>query len=253
MATMRTIGVDERPIAPVSLVAGRGGLLDKYFYFFMSLLIAATVLYGFSHTVDENLIHAAPVRPFVLYVHAVIFTGWLAFYILQSVLVRTRNVQVHRKLGWFGVALGVAIPIVGAGTAVVMGRFNILHQRFPGRDAFLIVPLFDVTAFAMCFALAIFWRKKSEFHRRLIFVASCALTAAAFGRFPHSLVSENMFYGGVDVLILLGVVRDLIVTKRIHAVYLYALPAFILGQIFVVYTYTHSSAWWMKIAHSMLG
>jgi hypothetical protein len=134
-----------------------------------------------------------------------------------------------------------------------MGRFNILHQRFPGRDAFLIVPLFDVTAFAMCFALAIFWRKKSEFHRRLIFVASCALTAAAFGRFPHSLVPENMFYAGVDVLILLGVVRDLIVTKRIHAVYLYALPAFILGQIFVVYTYMHGSAWWMKIAHSMLG
>jgi hypothetical protein len=31
-----------------------GGLIDKYFYFFMSLLIAVNVVYGFSHTVDKN-------------------------------------------------------------------------------------------------------------------------------------------------------------------------------------------------------
>jgi hypothetical protein len=45
-----------------------------------------------------------------------------------------------------------------------------------------------------------------------------------------------VFYAGVDVLVLLGVARDLIVNRRIHQVYLYGLPALILGQTVVMYT-----------------
>gem|GEM_PF-392014 len=252
MATSRQIGIAARPIAGISVTTRRVKLLQNYFYFSMSLLIAAVVVYGFSHTVNENLIHPAAPRPFILYLHAAIFTGWLLFFILQSALVRTGNVRVHRQMGWFGAGLGVAIPVVGVATAVAMTRFNMLHQRSPGSDAFLIVPLWDVTAFIIPFALAIYWRKKPEFHRRLMLIATCALTAAGFGRFPNSVIPEHMFYAGVDVLIFLGVVRDLIVNRRIHPVYLYALPAFILGQIFVVYTYTHTSLWWMATAHAIL-
>jgi hypothetical protein len=39
------------------------GFLNRYFYFATSLLIAALVVWGFSHTIDQNLIHATPVRP----------------------------------------------------------------------------------------------------------------------------------------------------------------------------------------------
>jgi hypothetical protein len=252
VATSRQIVVASRPIAGIGVPAGRAKLLQNYFYFSMSLLIAAAVTYGFSHTVNENLIRPTSVRPFILYLHAAVFTGWLLFFILQSALVRTGNVRLHRKVGWFGAGLGVAIPIVGVATAVAMTRFNMLHQRFPGSDAFLVVPLWDVMGFIIPFALAIYWRKKPEFHRRLVLVATCALTAAGFGRFPHSIMPEHMFYAGVDILIFLGVVRDLIVNRRVHPVYLYALPAFILGQIFVVYTYSHSSPWWMATAHAIL-
>lgn len=36
-------------------------LLGRYFYRCMSLIIAAVVMYGFSHTVDKGLIQAVPV------------------------------------------------------------------------------------------------------------------------------------------------------------------------------------------------
>jgi len=58
----------------------------------------------------------------VLYFHAVIFTGWVVFFIMQSALIRTRNVKLHRQLGWFGLALGIAIPILGIATAIAMGQ-----------------------------------------------------------------------------------------------------------------------------------
>jgi hypothetical protein len=82
-----------------SATTSLAGLLDKYFYFSMSLLIAVTVAYGFSRTVDKNLIHPVVPRPFLLYIHAAVFGGWVVFYILQSALVRTRNVGVHRRIG----------------------------------------------------------------------------------------------------------------------------------------------------------
>ena len=102
-------------------------LLQQYFYFFMSLLIAAIVMYGFSHTVEKNLIHATPVRPFLLYVHGAIFSGWVAFFIFQSLLVRTHNVRLHRTLGWFGAALGAAISVLGISTAITMTRFQMFR------------------------------------------------------------------------------------------------------------------------------
>jgi hypothetical protein len=40
-------------------------------------------------------------------------------------------------------------------------------------------------------------------------VATCALTAAGFGRFPESILPAYLFHAGVDLLILLGVARQL--------------------------------------------
>jgi hypothetical protein len=53
-----------------------GYLLDKYFYFLMSFPIAAVVAFGFSHTIEQNLIHPVIPRPAILYAHAAIFTAW---------------------------------------------------------------------------------------------------------------------------------------------------------------------------------
>jgi hypothetical protein len=233
--------------------SGLSTTLDKYFYFLMSLLVAGTVVYGFSFTVGTRLIHPSSPRPTILYFHAALFTGWLVFFIVQSALVRTRNVKVHRKLGWFGLALGVAIPIVGITTAIVMTRFRIKEGIVTDAAQFMIVPFFDMLAFTVAFGLAFYWRKKPEFHRRLILIAGCGLTAAAFGRFPSAAMADRWFYAGVDGLILLGVVRDLIVMKRIHPVYLYGLPLLMLGQTAVVYTSLTASPVWMRIAHAILG
>ena len=226
----------------------RPGLLDKYFYFFMSLLIAVTVVFGFSRTVDQNLIHATPVRPWILYLHAGVFFGWVVFFVLQSSLVRVKKVAWHRMMGWFGVALGVVIPLLGVSTSIAMGRFNfhVLHR--PEAPAFLLIPLFDMVCFTTTFALAVYWRKKPEFHRRLMLVASCALTAAAFGR----VLPLQVFYLGVDFMIALGVVRDLIVNRNVHTVYRYALPLFFVGQCLVIYIFSTNAGFWLKIANGLL-
>lgn len=235
-----------------ALTTKLGGLLEKYFYFFMSLLFVGVVVYGFSFTVGMNLIHPSVPRPFLLYIHAVVFSGWLVFFILQSTLVRTHNVQWHRRIGLYGVAHGVAITAVGISTAIIMARFNMVQLHSSHADSDMMIPLFDMVCFTTTFALAIYWRKKPEFHRRLMFIATCSLTAAAFGRFPERILPPEFFYAGVDLLILLGVLRDLMVVRSVHPVYRYVLPAFIVGQTVVTYTVFHELPYWQKIAHTIL-
>jgi len=238
-----------RPVALPRSYATPAAFLRRYFYFGMSLLIAVVVVYGFSHSIGRNLLHASPIPPFVLTVHAIVFPGWVLFFILQTALVRTRNVPLHRTLGWFGLALGIGILVLGYITATGMDRF-FLQQHRAETPAFLIIQLMDLCSFAVPFALAIYWRRRPEFHRRLMLIASCGLTDAAFGRFPW--LPLVLAPAGVDALIFLGILRDLIVDRRIHKVYLYAFPLFLLFQIFCVQTYLHTSAWWVRIASALV-
>jgi hypothetical protein len=146
-----------------------------------------------------------------------------------------------------------------------MGRFNILHFHPKYPEGALLVSFFDITAFAIPFALAIYWRKQPEYHRRMQWMATCALTAAAFGRFPRLFpptASQSpavrgfliwlALYAGVDLLISVAALRDLILNRRIHLAYRFGLPAFVVGQVGMLFTLLQHSAWWLKTARLIL-
>jgi hypothetical protein len=226
--------------------------LSRYFYFCMSLVSAALVIVGFSRTVNTNLFHASPPRPLLLWLHGTAFSTWIVFFIVQSALVRARKVSVHRLLGWFGTGLAVVMVVLGFTIAVVMGRFDtvVLHEK--DIAAFLSVPFVDMIIFGSCIGLAVYWRKKPEYHRRLIFVASCQLMDAAIGRFDF-MFDHNLFFPALDGLIVLGMTRDWMVERHVHKVYLYALPAMIVVQGSAIYAWRVNPAWWAGITHAILG
>lgn len=232
---------------PRHAFTGPKGLVDTYFYFAMSLLAAAIVVWGFHYTVNQNLVHASPPRPLLLWFHGAAFSGWILFFILQSALVRTHNVKVHRLLGWFGAGLAAAMVVLGFVIAVVMARFDWYTLHEPGTDVFLSVPWGDILEFGPLVALAILWRKKPELHRRLLFIATCCLLDAAFGRSDY-LFDHSLTFVGVDLVILLGVVRDLLVNRSVHKVYRIALPILIVWQAFLVYLWRGAPAWWHTLS-----
>jgi hypothetical protein len=232
----------------------RYGFLKRYFYLMMSLLLAAIVVTGFKRTVNDNLFHPAVPRPFILWIHGAAFASWVAFFIFQSTLVRVHKVSWHRFFGWFGVGLAAVMVPLGVTTAIIMARFDMvrLHQDERDAHAFLSIPFYDMIAFGVLIGLAIYWRTRPELHRRLIFVATCGLMDAPVARFDY-VFNHNLFFPCLDVLILLGVVRDLLVDRRVHKVYLYALPVLIVGQSLAVYLWRSDPSWWQGITRAILG
>ncbi len=226
--------------------------LGRYFYFGMSLVITAVIVAGFSRTVDQNLIHAKPARPILLWFHGAAFSTWLIFFIAQSALVRVHKVAVHRLLGWFGAVLAPTMVVLGTIITVVMTRFDtiVLHQK--GADAFISIPFTDMLVFGTCMALAIYWRKRPDFHRRLVFIASCHLVDAGIGRFDFWF-NHNLFYPFLDCLIVLGMLRDWYVEGRVNKVYWYALIPIVILQSVALYTWRINPTWWQIITHAILG
>jgi hypothetical protein len=57
----------------------------------------------------------------------------------------------------------------------------------------------------------------------------------------------------LDCLIVLGMVRDWVVDKRVHKVYLYALPSLIVVQSLAIYAWRINPKWWQGITQAILG
>jgi hypothetical protein len=217
----------------------------------VAVAIALIVAIGFGPTANAKLFRPPIAQPLILYVHAATFTAWVLLFIAQAALVRARRVPWHRRLGLFGIVLGGLLPFVGIATALTMTRLHRAERGTTG-EAFLIISFFDMLAFAVIFGLAVYWRRRPEYHRRLMLMATCGLTVAAFARFPQWLVPTHCWYAFVDVLILTGAARDWMLMRRVHPVYLYGLPALALGQATTMWIYMSRAPTWIAIAQALL-
>jgi hypothetical protein len=228
---------------------------DNRFYFFFGWLIAAVVVYGFAHTISPRLLHTAIPRPNILWVHAAVFFAWIGLFILQTSLVRSRQVRWHRSLGLAILILGAALSLIGVATSLAMGRFNVAHGLHDPAyaAAFLSIPFNDMIFFSGALAAAFWWRKRPDVHRRLMLVATCLLTPAAFSRFPFVAVQVFHGYVGVDALLAVGCAHDLVVHHRVHPAYALSLPLVVLGQVVSTWLFLARPDWWVEFAQRLLG
>ena len=203
--------------------------MKRSFTIAMMIFISVLILYGFSHTVEADVINPAKPPPVMLYIHVTLFVGWLVVVLVQTALIWTRNPRLHMRLGWFGLGFGVLMVLVGLATTVVMGHEQVLRDG-PDGSMFIYRPFEDIVFFAILFGLAIHWRKRPEFHRRLMLLAAIIVTPPAISRIPgvHPL---SMVYAGTDLLILVAVLHDLFTVKRVHTVYRWATPIIVIGQV----------------------
>jgi FtsH-binding integral membrane protein len=226
--------------------------LSHYFYFCASLVMAALAIWGFSRTADSRLLHAKPPRPPQLWFHGAIFSAWIVIFITQSALVRVRKVRIHRALGWLGAALAATMIVSGSIVSVAMLRFEITVLHRKGAASFLSILWCDMLIFGACMATAIYFRKRPDYHRRLVFLATCQLMQAVFVRFPY-LAAHNLFYPALDVLIVAGILRDQLVDGRINRAYRYGFPMMIVLQGCATYLERVNPSWWQVTTQAILG
>ncbi len=146
----------------------RASAFRPSFYFWMTLLMAFFVFGGFSMTYWFPMAAGSfPPAPPVVHLHGAVYFCWIILLVVQSGLVNTRNVALHRSLGMFGIALATAVIFMGA-TITLLGAST--TTVFTGNHG-IFLGIVAVTGFGILFTLALRHTRQPDIHRRLILFA----------------------------------------------------------------------------------
>lgn len=224
-----------------------------YFYAAMGVLALLYVLAGFSPTYFIPVSAGKATFQPLYHIHAAMFMLWIFLAISQPILIRRRQFQLHRKIGYAGLALAVGMFVIGIVMAITSTRAAI-NTGIDGtpRLAFLIVPLTDMLAFGTFIAVAMFNLRNSETHKRLILLATLSIVPAAFGRII-GIYGLNNWVGIIlmESILILAVIYDLYTRGKIHPVYIFG------GGIIVLLHLTRfqlgETEGWLTIARWLTG
>lgn len=178
---------------------------EKRFYMFAAVLFALAVVIGFARTYYlKAFFDVPPLSSHLVQIHGGVMSAWVALFMTQVLLVRTKNIRVHQSLGFIGVGLAVLIILSGFFTAIAAGKNGAMS--FPPdvpRLSFLAIPIFDLAIFAILFAGAVYYRKKAAIHKRLMLLTAIGFLPPALARFPIPGILElgPLFFFGVPSLV----------------------------------------------------
>jgi hypothetical protein len=233
---------------------------DRNFFLAFAAIAWISIVMGFGPSVKGQMTGQSPFPHLIVHVHAVVFSGWLALFTVQAWLIRSRRLDIHRKLGLSAVVLVPVMVILGVATTLVSRR---VHFEAGQNEmlAFMIVPLTDMLLFPSFAVPALLLRQDPAMHKRLILLATSSLLPAAFGRWIGPWILGNFgdgFFGfmgqaylGCNAMILAAMAYDQATRGRIHPVYLIALP-WILAVQAVTSTIYHWSGW-LPMAQWIIG
>ena len=196
------------------------------FYTWAAIAVAFIVFAGFARTYYLKELFGTRSLPLLLHIHGMVMTLWFVLFLVQVRLVAAHRIDIHRRLGVIGALLALFIVAVGATTIIVRAK---VHFR-PGRSlAGLAFQLSILLIFAALVAAAILFRRRSNFHKRLMLLASVSILMPAIVRIPLRFIQTNALvsFGLLDLCVLAPVAFDTIKNRRLH-------PAFGWGALLIV-------------------
>ena len=227
---------------------------DRLFYTAMGMAIAAVTFWGFAASFYLSpWLTAPPNTPSftpLLWLHGAIFSAWMALMVAQPMLIASRNLRLHRRLGYAGAAIAAAMVGVGNVTAVVAMKVGFHGLGDP--MVFYAVPFFAINSFAVAVALAILWRNRAETHKRLILLSNAGIIGAAIARIPVEAIQAGApftFLFGPNLITLAGIVYDWRRRGRVHRVWIWGGLAMLASQIALLAVM--GTGWWHGFAETM--
>ncbi len=153
---------------------------ERRFYLNMAVAIAGIVIAGFGGYILVGI--SSFNAPWWVHVHAVAYMGWIFLYLNQNWMVVQGKLDSHRRMG--KIMAGWAIAMVLIGTVLLF--VSVAAHRSPppifSAAMLFVMDELGVLGFAGLVGAGLAFRKRSDWHRRLMLAATVCIIAPAFGR-----------------------------------------------------------------------
>lgn len=158
---------------------------DDVFFTVASVLMLLIVLIGFAPSYFLRGAIFAPMPSLLVRLHGAVFSSWIFLFVIQTGLVSSGNVRLHRKLGVLGAVIASLMIVLGVlapfGT---LRRGAVLPPIFTPAS-FLWGNVFGILIFGAYVAFALWKRNNRKVHKRVLFIANTMLMEPALGRIPY--------------------------------------------------------------------
>lgn len=219
----------------LTMARDRRRTVGRPFYLTMSLVMAAVIIGGFSQTVPDDFA-PKPGLPLLLHIHGAVFTLWVLLFVAQPAFIARGSVALHRKIGWLGAVLALAMLVMGVAATLYAIHYNFVPGFFP-RSIFLVMNLIGICVFAGLVAGGIVLRKRAEWHKRLMLCATISILGPGLGRLlpmgSFGAAAPLVMFGIIALFAFAGPVADVIVRRRIHPAYYWGVSTILLSMIVI--------------------
>jgi hypothetical protein len=182
-------------------------LADRKIFLVAAVAFPLIVLVGYFRSYYGSVFFDVPsVANALVHAHAFVMSAWVLYFVVQVALIRSKNVKLHMTMGLAGVALALIVILVGMATAY--DAQLVRHSAPPGANphAFFLLPVSDMTIFAVLFSGAIYYRKRPAEHKSLMLLTAINFLPAALFRIPVVPPEYAYFWAfGVPAVITLSV------------------------------------------------
>jgi hypothetical protein len=196
---------------------------ERLYFAALAVLLALLMFAGFARSFYLHGLFGMPAPTRFLQIHGAIMTGWLALLVTQTALIFVRRPGWHKKLGYAGIAYAVLIVPIGAMATLSLARREILAHsaRVPSQLNVLGLELTQLSLFALLIAGAFLLRARTDFHKRLMVIATLVILPNAIVRLSLlsniTFLSTNLALLTVWVVLVLAVVgSDVWRNRRLH-------------------------------------
>ena len=206
----------------------------KLFYLGFGLFGLVVVAIGFGWTYAVPMVRRTFSAPWYVHLHGASALAWVVAFIGQAALVRAQRTRLHRRLGLAALPLAFLVWASGIATAVWAAKRDFPEQGTIATSA-LSGTVTGLSFFLVLVVAAIVTRRRPDWHKRLVLLATIQVLWPAFFRLRHwfSAVPDPEIWFALVLAylpVLVAALRDRVKFGKVHPVWLFVAPALVLEQ-----------------------
>lgn len=164
--------------------------VERRFWFGMAIALAIGTFVGFAPTyylgdflngVTPRGVSADMALSPAVHLHGLTATAWMLLLVAQTGLVSIDRRDLHRAMGLAALPIGLGIAVTAIWVSLASARAGQVPPNWTPPQ-FLLIQFGTLSGFLVLGAIGLIMRRRADFHKRLMILATISMMLPAMGR-----------------------------------------------------------------------
>jgi hypothetical protein len=202
-------------------------LSDRIYFTALSLFVLALIFVAFAPSYYLVSAYHRPAPPAFIIFHGALMTGWVLLLLLQAGLAAAGRMSWHLKLGDAGIIYGLLLVPIGCMAVTISAAREVhRHTDFMLSELNVLgISLMQMLLFGAFVVAAWVFRRRADYHKRLIVLATLSVLPNAIVRLSFNVPALSFLQTNLEILsfwaalLVVSICVDAMRARRLHPVF----------------------------------